>query len=211
MSLDDPLNYAYDKKIQPRPYNPRLAVALIQVVLQELAEAGGDEDQGESTPEITTDLVLAHPPHEIARLACKSIQQSLELLELSIELRELPPGTGSVIPEDVDLMYAELAMWEPVVDARLLLDSDGMSRGASPYMSLALRQLERSTNWGQVAEKLREIHQIAFADVAVIPLWQLTDHYAYHTGVQGIEPKPVSLYQNVERWRLQFQYPSEKP
>jgi ABC-type transport system substrate-binding protein len=212
MSFDDPLNYAYDKTIQPRPYNPRLAVALIGVVLQELAEAGEDEEQQkEPAQEITTDLVLAHPPHQIARLACKSIKQSLELLELSVELRELPAGSGPIIPEDVDLMYAELAMWEPVVDARVLLDSDGMSRGASPYMSLALRQLERSTNWGEVADKLREIHQIAFADVAVIPLWQLTDHYAYHGGVRGIEPNPVSLYQDVERWRLQFQFPSQRP
>ena len=116
-----------------------------------------------------------------------------------------------MIPEDVDLMYAELAMWEPVVDARPLLDADGMSRGASPTMSLKLRQLEQATEWGEVASRLREIHNIAHDDVAIIPLWQLTDHFAYHGGVQGIGTMPVTLYQNVERWKLQFYYPGAAP
>ncbi|HID74983.1 MAG TPA: hypothetical protein EYP56_03195 [Planctomycetaceae bacterium] len=206
ISPDDPLDYAYDHSIEPRRYDPRVALALANVAL--LAYRNAEQEKGVKVEKMPT-LVLAHPAHEIARVACKSIQKHLGLLQIPIELRQLPPDAGPVIPEDVDLMYTELAMWEPAVDARSLLDFDGMSRGASPAMSLALRELEQATEWPEVAAKLREIHRIAFDDVAVIPLWQLTDHFAYHQGVQGIASRPVTLYQDIEQWRLEFYYPAE--
>ncbi|MEA3342076.1 MAG: hypothetical protein U9R15_19090 [Chloroflexota bacterium] len=69
-------------------------------------------------------------------------------------------------------------------------------------MDLALRQLDWATDWPQVSAKLREIHRIAHNDVAVIPLWQLTDHFAHSRSLQGIGERPVMLYQNVEQWRI---------
>ncbi len=36
------------------------------------------------------------------------------------------------MPEDIDLLYVEAAMWEPVIDARRLLDVDGLAGSASP-------------------------------------------------------------------------------
>ena len=102
-------------------------------------------------------------------------------------------------------------MWEPVVDARRVLDADGLSGGASPYMSLALRQLEQASDWPQIGARLRRIHRIAYDDVAVIPLWQLTDHFAYHKSLQGVGGRPVGLYQNVEQWQPAFYYAPEEP
>jgi len=88
-------------------------------------------------------------------------------------------------------------------------------------MSLALRQLQRAPDsqqdrqlqqapaWQEVRKILHRIHRIAHDEVAVVPLWQLTEHFAYHRSLRGIGDRPVSLYQNVEQWRCAFRYPAE--
>ena len=194
-TLKDPLNYAYDDSIEPRQYEPRLAVALAQVALQELAAE--TDQQLVDIPE----LVLAYPDHEIARIAVNAIQRQLKIVGIPVVLEILKSGIPDKIPDSVDLLYAELAIWEPLVDARRLLGNDGPAGGSSPYMDLALRQLEEAPDWPRVGKKLRQIHRIAHVEAAVVPLWQLTDHLAHHRTLQGIGETPVSLYQNVENWQ----------
>lgn len=206
LSLDDPTSYAHDPSIEPRAYEPRLAIALAEVARRDTA-AGGDQ-KGQSPAKIPP-LVLAHPPEEIARVACTYIQQHLELVGIPVVLEELAGAPPAQIPEQVDLLYAELAMWEPVIDARRLLGEDGIAAGCSPYMSLALRQLEAAPDWQQVRRILHRVHRIAHDEVAVVPLWQLAEHFAYQKGLSGIGARPVSLYQNVEQWECSFRYPGE--
>lgn len=207
ISHDDPLDYAYDHSIEPREYEPQMAVALAQATFVEVA-AAMEKKEGvrlEAMPE----FVLAHPPHEIARMACQSIKRQLALLGIPITLRELSAGMPERIPEDVDLLYVELAMWEPVVDARRLLDEEGIAGGSSPHMSLALRQLDEAQVWAKATERLQYIHWLAHQEVSVVPLWQLTDHYAYRRGLKGMGTDLASLYQNVETWEPPTQYVAE--
>jgi ABC-type transport system substrate-binding protein len=205
-AFDDPLGYAYDRSIEPRGYEPRLAIALAGLAVNELAAA--KKRKGEELKETPT-LVLAHPPGEIATTACQSIRQQLELIGVPVELKPLAGPLPRRIPDGIDLLYAELALWEPVVDARRLMGSDGITGGCSAYMSLALRRLDEAGDWQQVHARLRRMHLIAHRDVAVIPLWQLVEHFAYHRSIKGIGSRPVSLYQNIEQWQVEFQYPKE--
>ncbi len=205
MDRDDPIGYAYDETIHLRGYDPRLAIALARLSLQELATSL--REQGQELTEIPL-LVLAHPANEIARSVCGSIRKQLEVIGVRIALKEFVGGTPAQIPDDVDLMYAELALWEPVVDARRVLGETGISGGCSSYMSLALRQLDRTANWQETHKRLRRIHRIAHDDVAVVPLWQLTDYFAYHKSIGGIGAQPITLYQNVEQWRPALRYPA---
>ena len=224
LSLDDPISYARDPAIEPRVYEPRLAIALAEVGRREVQAAqdkavrgqgSGVRGQGaefsiqHSAFSIHHPLVLAHPPHQLARLACTSIQRQLELIGVAVELRELAGGGPPQIPADVDLLYAELAMWEPLVDAPRLLGEDGMAAGCSPYMNLALRQLRQAADWQQVRKILHRVDRLAHDEVAVVPLWQLTEHFAYRKSLQGIGTRPAALYQNVEQWQRAFQYPAE--
>ena len=158
---------------------------------------------------LVVELTLAHPATEIARVACGQIKQQLKLIGIDVTLKPLPPGPITRVPDDADLLYAEWPMWEPIVDARRFLGADGPARGASAYMSLALRQLEQSSDWRKIRPKLREIHRIAHNDVAVIPLWQLVDHFAHHKSLRGVGSRPVSLYENVEQWQLSTPTPAE--
>src|SRR5262249_5808325 len=103
--------------------------------------------------------------------------------------------------EPYDLRYAELAVWEPLIDAHRLFGSGGLVGNPSSYMSLALRELAQTEDWTDVLPKLREIHRLAHEELPIIPLWQLADHFAYHRDVKGIGPNCASLYQNIEEWQ----------
>ena len=206
VDADDPMSYASDDRIEPQRYDPQLAIALANVALKNRVATDKNQDnEGKSMPK----LILAYPPDEIARTACLSIQKQLGLVSIPVELRPLQGPLSGRIPPDVDLLYVELAMWMPVVDARRVLGEDGIAGGCSPYMSLALRQLDYAVEWIQVRECLHRVHRVVRDDVAIIPLWQLVDHFAYRQSLQGIAAEPVSLYQNIEQWRLAFEYATE--
>ncbi len=221
----DPMGYASDDSLEPRPYLPRLTIALANVTLKNYLDAqsknaaANQGAAGQSTaagaakkskrPSLPP-LVLAYPRDEIASAACASIQKRLKLVDITVELRPLDGPMPAHVPDDVDLLYAELPMWEPLVDARRVLGEDGMAGGCSPYMTLALRQLDEAVDWKQVRDCLHAVHRICFDDAAVIPLWQLVDYFACNENMKGVSPRPVSLYQNVEQWRPPFQYPSDK-
>jgi len=203
-STQDPLNYASDPGVMPWPYDPRLALALAEGGRRELA-AG---DKGPTSPSGPS-LVLAYPADDIARVACQAIRQQLAAADIAVELKELPAAPGQ-IPADVDLLYAELAMWEPLVDAPRVLGENGLARACSGQMSDALRQLQQAADWNLISACLRRIDRLAHDEIAVVPLWQLPDYFAYRKNLAGIEKGTVTLYQNVEQWEPGFQYPSEK-
>jgi ABC-type transport system substrate-binding protein len=152
-------------------------------------------------------LALAHPAEPIARVACQSIARQLRLLGLAVTVRELAPGQAA--EDDVDLVYAETAMREPIVDCWRLLGPGGATGDCSPTMLAVLRGLQTAADEQAANEKLKEIHRLAAAELPAIPLWQLVDHLAYHTSVQGIGQRPVSLYDNVEQWQAEFRIPTE--
>lgn len=229
----DPMGYASDDTLEPRAYQPRLTVALAGVTLKNYLDskngvakkdasksdpgkkaAEKDAAKKESAKQLKKEklppLVLAYPREEIAAAACASIQKQLMLLGITIELKPLDGPMPSRVPDDVDLLYAELPMWEPLVDARRVLGEEGIAGGCSSYMTLALRQLDEAIDWKQVREYLHAVHRISYDDAAIIPLWQLIEYFAYHDSLKGVGARPVSLYQNVEQWRPPFQYPADK-
>jgi ABC-type oligopeptide transport system substrate-binding subunit len=77
-------------------------------------------------------------------------------------------------------------------------------------MSDALRQLQQAADWEEVSIRLRRIDRLAHDELAVVPLWQLPDYFAYRKNLAGIAAGTLTLYQNVEQWKPGFQYPSEK-
>jgi len=197
-------NYAYDETIQPRPYDPRLALMLAQEAWR---ETGGTAAADGTAP--LPALVLAHTASPTARSACGIIRSQFQLWGLNLMLRELPPGVPARAVGDVDLVYAELAVCEPAVDARRILGDDGLCGGCTPYMSLALRAVEQAADWPAVRNAVRQVHRVAHSDAAVVPLWQLPEFCAYHQSLQGVGQRPRSLYDNVQQWQYSFFYPAE--
>lgn len=208
VTIDDPLNYAYDKSIDPRSYEPHLAVALAEVALKEYVEAQKKKGEPVGAAPVT---VLGHPATEMARMAVRQIQRQLKIVGIQVELKEMGPELPDQIPEDVDLLYAELAMWEPIVDAERLLGEGGVIGEASPYMRQALLRLRQSVDWPTVGRQLRDIHELAHSEVTIIPLWQLSDYFAHVRELDGLGDAPVTLYQYVEEWRASSLATSRNP
>ncbi|HEX7446569.1 MAG TPA: ABC transporter substrate-binding protein [Pirellulales bacterium] len=207
-SFDDPLRYAYNGLVTPRSWTPRLAMALARVALHDVSEAA--KKRGEPEVKELPTLVLAHPAHDIAREACQAIQRHLQKIRFKVSLRELPPGLVYPPDDDFDLFYTEFMVQEPLVDAARLLGPSGIAGRTNAYLTLALAELDRATNWQEARRILQRIHQLAADDVSVLPLWQLTEHFAYHRTLKGIGDSPVLLYENVEHWQGKVLVPKEE-
>jgi len=204
-SLSDPVRYGYNNRLAPRPYEPRLAAVLATVAWANLQMQDNDEGSEESGTDDIPDLpelVLAHPNEPLARLVCELIQKQLTREGIPIKLTEF---TAEELAQGVeyDLRYAELAVWEPLTDARFILEPNRLVGDFhSPALNAALRRLDEATNWNDIRTRLADLHEIAYYELPVIPLWQTMNHFAYRTHVREIGESPLTLYQNIEYWSL---------
>jgi ABC-type transport system substrate-binding protein len=196
-SSRDDAAYAYDPQIEPRPYDPQLALALRLVAEQEVAAAATQPPQ---TPRLP--LRLAHPAHELARIACRGLAQQWERIGIPCTLIELSPGQFDAPQDTCDLLYAELAAWEPLVDALRLFNPQGLVPQASPAVMALARQAARARNWPQAREHLLLVHRLVHEELPVLPLWQWRDQFACRRGVDGIQTPRLDLYQQLKRWRI---------
>jgi ABC-type transport system substrate-binding protein len=218
VGLNDPLGYGYNPDILPRSYEPRLAALLASVARATLAKRDLAERKarGEEVPEPDptveptlpppTPLVLAHPSDPLARVACQALKLQLDRVGLPIQLVELP-ADGADAALEYDLLYVEAAIWEPLLDARRLLGDNGVGGAGSALMAAALDELAKAENWNEARRRLREIHRIAHFDLPVIPLWQTVNYFAHRTWLDGVGDRPLTLYQNLDEWRREFDRP----
>jgi ABC-type transport system substrate-binding protein len=196
---NDPLGYAYDESVRPVPFNPFLARILTISTVKSIREQA--TKLGDPVPNLSK-FVIGYPSHEIARVACEAIATQLKVIGLETELREFPPGESMDSRQECDLVYKEIALWEPVTDARRILGPDGAAPTSSPYVQQSLRELDRAENWSEARNSLIDIHRAVDNDVAILPLWQTVDFFAYRTALKNVGASPVWLYQNVDQWRL---------
>jgi hypothetical protein len=125
----------------------------------------------------------------------------LSAVGLACEILPLPPGETRDLNNECDFVYAEVVLGEPAIDARRLLAADGVLRSTDPYLNLALRRLDQATTWPEARERLKELHRRVYADVSLIPLWQLTEHYVRRADFVGPQAAAVTLYENINAWR----------
>ena len=193
------IGYAYDEGLAPLPYEPALAATLVQLAERELEEKA--RLRNEPVPK-REPLVLAHPGTEIARIAAQSIVLQWQAVGIECETKELPPGATADPGGEADLVYVEVPMWEPVVDARRLLEPTESASAESPFVRLALRQLDSARDWQQASLRLHELHRAAYVETTVLPLWQMVDYFAYRKSLQGVPARPLTLYESATDWRV---------
>lgn len=199
ITSDDPAAYAYDESILPLPYDPVMATILLRLAEQQLGAAA--DKKKEKAPELK-ELVLAHPAGEMPRFICKQIQTQWNVIGVKCVLRELPPGQAKLADGKADLLYAELLMREPLVDAARIFGPGGPAATSDPFLNLTLRRLDAAANWKDARDRLHEFHRLLFEDVTMLPLFQMIDYFVCQPGLTGLPDRPISFYQNVERWRV---------
>ncbi|HEX3598850.1 MAG TPA: ABC transporter substrate-binding protein, partial [Lacipirellulaceae bacterium] len=132
-SPNDPIRYGHNNQIAPRPFEPRLASILATVAWSSVQNppektkaksSPGEPEANSPKKRVDTnipELILAYPSDAVARVACQSIQVQLAREGIPTKLREFTADELLAGKVEYDLRYAELAVWEPVSDARLIL------------------------------------------------------------------------------------------
>jgi ABC-type transport system substrate-binding protein len=222
VTYGDPLGYAYNQNLLPLPYEPRLASVLHKTAQAALARRNAaaqrdappaDEDAaGKDTPEQpeVKPLVLVHTSDSASQAICRLIKQQLDAVGIPIQLREATVARG-LAADEWDLRYAQLSMAEPLVDARLVLGPGGLAGRCSPAMAATLADLDQAANWKDARTQLQRVHQLAYDDLPVIPLWQTVKYVAYRKAQTGIGKDPLTLYQRVDRWKKNYQLEGGSP
>lgn len=200
--------YGYDETVEPRPYDPRLALTL-RVLGQ--GEVKGAYEKLEKPVPVQGTLLLGHPSDEISRVACAALVKQWKTIGIDCKCVEFEPGVFDDATGKCDLVYLQLAAWEPIVDAARLFGPEGPAPTDSPFVQLTLRQLDQTQNWQQARDRLRRLHRLIHEDVALLPLYQTIDYYAYRRSLQGLAPARVTLYQDIDQWQPAAQLAEARP
>ena len=228
---NDPLSYAYDQDIEPRSFDPSLAVVLLRLAIaqKKAAEAPDDEAQqpppGEAPSENETSeeetaegdsqiddeptlqeqlpaLVLAHSDSPMATAACESIATDWRRVGMNITLRPLESGRGWPSDRAWDICYVETTIEEPLADLPNLVLNHGILGRHGGLVWHATRSLQEASDLEEARRQFGRMHQLTYSHTPLIPLWQIVEHAAVRSSVSGPSNPLISLYRNVTGWRL---------
>jgi tetratricopeptide (TPR) repeat protein len=199
----DPLSYAYDPTIEPNGYNPQLAKLLVFMCQRELEEAA---KKLKSEPPQLEKLMVACPDFEFARVAVQAMIQQWANVGIKAEMVVMPAGKSYDANIRCDLVYLTATLWEPATDIERLLGGKGVAATDIPFIVVALEKLRDARNWREVRDSLQDLHRLVDYHLPILPLWQVTDRFAYSRYVEGLENSPISLYENVRQWRINLDY-----
>jgi ABC-type transport system substrate-binding protein len=197
-------SFAFEPGLEPWPYDPVLAKGLADAAKKELR-----------VQNLT--FRLHYPDIEEAREACRFIKQYWSIIGIELELKPMPT---QLLEEEIangqrfELVYRMHYVRDPVLDAARVLclgppiapDGAVMPNAASAWLRQNLRDLEFATDWPVARNKLKLIQNQARDDVALIPLWQLNDYYAYQKRLEGVVDHSIGMYQDAEKWKIEPWY-----
>ncbi len=193
-------SYAYDAELEPWGFDPVLALGLVDVAKKELRLD-------------SLLFTLHYPDTEEAREACQFLKVYWKAVGIDIDLQ---PRPLQALEEDValgrrfDLVYRIHYVRDPVLDAARVIclgppisrEGMAMPNCASAWLRQTLREFELTTGWAEAREKLGLLQREARDDVAILPLWQLNDYYAYHERLHGFVAGSLAFYQDAENWQI---------
>lgn len=193
-------SYADAPSVRPLGYDPLLAKMLVAAARKEMG--GG-----------AIKLTFEYPATPEAQAAVPKIAEAFRKVDVAIELVERPE---SDLEESLrsgrrfDLAYRAVRCAEPVFEAGPLIcpgydapaRTEALAAVASPRILELLLQLERAAELPSATGLTVMIDRESRDELPVIPLWQLQDHYAWRTRLQGPAAETTNLYQGVEKWEV---------
>ncbi|MGN6136775.1 MAG: ABC transporter substrate-binding protein [Aureliella sp.] len=199
INKNDPLSYANDSSIEPMPYDPRLAKLLLYMVDSEVTSQSArfKIPVPEKTP-----LKLGVPNFELARVAAEALIQQWSLVGVKAEVVVLSEGQVFGGDKPCDLVYVTATMWEPAIDIERLLGGNGPASTDNPFIVQGLTRLRQARSWREVRTALQDLHRLVDYHLPLMPLWQVTDRFAYTSELRGLDSGSVAFYQDVRDWRL---------
>jgi len=199
VSDSDAIAYAYNSSVESIPYDPRLAKVL--VLLSQANQTAKAAKKREAAPKLPV-VRLGVPNYESTRVAGQAIMQAWKIVGIESELvlyDKIPS------PEDdaIDVLYLSASVWEPATDAERLFGKGGPAETSNQFIVQSLGKLNSARNWKEVRDGCQDLHALVASHLPILPLWQVSETFAYRTEMVGIAKRPIGLYQDVQKWRIQ--------
>ncbi|MBC7964506.1 MAG: hypothetical protein H7Z17_01170, partial [Fuerstia sp.] len=220
-------SYATNPLEKPPEFNLRLAYALRfaaerQLQLAELtkleteakakAKEAGEKFESEEFRKVTNVDYIKLPRLRMVVDPDPTCMKAAERMavywgKIGFEI-DLIPGDQKGTPlqdADWDLCYRRIRMEEPLLELWSLLTNDSsfdMNRLKlfPDWMRQELVNLDYSASFVDAQDRLFTIHRHMSAEAFIIPLWEVDEFAVWKKSTLGIPDRPMSPYQNVERW-----------
>ncbi len=193
-------SYADAPGVKPLAHHPALARMLVVAAQKDLGVRA-------------IKLTLEYPAIPECRAVVAKLAEAFHLAGVQIEPVELPE---SRLERELragrrfDLAYRVLRGDDPIQDAGPLIspaydappETDPLAASASPRILQLLLQLERAGDWPTARGLALQIDRESRDELAVIPLWQLVDHYAWRSRLRGPAATADHLYEHLEQWEI---------
>lgn len=187
--------------VKPLDFDPLLARMLV---------AGAKKEMGLATLELN----FEYPATPEARAVAPRIVEGLRLAGLTVKAVE---RSESELEAELragrrfDLAYRAVSCDEPVIDAGPLLSpcydapssTDPLAAIASPRLLQLLLLLERAPEFPTARGLAVQIDRECRDELAVLPLWQVDEHYAWKARLKGPAESTDRLYQGIETWEVE--------
>jgi peptide/nickel transport system substrate-binding protein len=194
-------SYADAPGVRPLEYNPALAIMLVAAARKELGGAA-------------IELKLEYPAIPEAQAVVPKLAEAFRQAGVRIEAIERSESELEAAlhaGHRFDLAYRAIRCEEPVLDAGPFLcagydapsDADALASCASSRILQLLLQLDRAVEISTARGLAIQIDREARDELPVLPLWQVTDHYAWRTRLKGPTETTDRLYQDIESWEIQ--------
>jgi peptide/nickel transport system substrate-binding protein len=186
--------------VPPPEHDPLLAKMLVAGARREL---GGEPIK----------LTLEYPAAPEPQAVVPKLVEAFRLAGLEIKAVERPESELEAelrAGRTFDLAYRAGPCVEPVLEAGGLIcpgfeappGADALSSVASPRILQLLLALERAPEWPTAQGLVLQIQRECRDELPVLALWQLEDHYAWRTRLEGPGERTERLYEGIESWRI---------
>lgn len=192
---NDQISYGYDLRTKPIAFNEALGRVLTDLSMQ-------PKPPKRETALKAPSLTIVHPQSSMAANACGAIARNWSQAGFATETRALKPGESIPTDPNWDFLYLEVTIEEPLADAHQLIGNRGAAKDVSAPIEQTLRMLNYARSWRTACADLRRLHRQVRIDLSVIPLWQVTEHYAFRNSARNVGRDLIHLYQNVGRWKI---------
>ncbi|MBI3866328.1 MAG: hypothetical protein HY290_30985 [Planctomycetia bacterium] len=201
-------SYAYNtsstRRVEPHKFDPALAYSLARTAEKEL---------GSKLPILR--LVCGTEP-EVQAAAARIVEQ-WKAVGIEARLTVAPAAALSDSGDaDWDVVYRTEVLAEPLVELwpflALTRSTETASLGHLPtWLRKQLLELDRVGDRSSATSLLHLLHEQFWAEVHLIPLWELDDVMVYRKHVRGVPERPVTAYQKIERWKVDPWFSREAP
>ncbi|MGQ0634959.1 MAG: ABC transporter substrate-binding protein [Planctomycetaceae bacterium] len=190
-------SYAYNRFVEPHPYDAPLAYSLARTAEKEL---------GGKLPV----LRLVAPADPEALQAATKIVAAWDQIGVPTVLVPLPTGASSPGTDEApwDVAYRIERICEPLVDLWTLLALTHTTettdlRHLPTWLRHDLLELDRVGDWRSAESLLHKLHRQFAAEVHLIPLWEVEQFMVYRRTIRNVPDRPLQTYQSIERWKVE--------